>query len=271
MQEIYLRHLNKAAGFTLVELAIVMTIIGLLIGGILKGQELMENARVTATVAQVQAYNAAVTTFRDMYSAIPGDMPNAYQRIPGCNALCDPPVTGNAGDSRVGSPHWGDAAGNYHAQMTVAGITSTTGMETGLFWPHLLLANLISGVTDTTISSAPVLAWGESHPAAKIGGGFVAGTAAGSLPLPGSPAATGPGGLGLLLVNSIDGNVDDSPSVKPMSAGRAAQIDRRMDDGLPTKGSVQAYGAASCFGDDPDDPRYKESETGKDCGLFFQF
>ncbi|TAL35563.1 MAG: prepilin-type N-terminal cleavage/methylation domain-containing protein, partial [Alphaproteobacteria bacterium] len=43
-----MKRLNTQKGFTLVELAIVMTIIGLLIGGILKGQELMQNARITA-------------------------------------------------------------------------------------------------------------------------------------------------------------------------------------------------------------------------------
>jgi prepilin-type N-terminal cleavage/methylation domain-containing protein len=53
------------AGFTLVELAIVMIIIGLLIAGVLKGQELIANARVTSTVAQVKAIDAAISTFKD--------------------------------------------------------------------------------------------------------------------------------------------------------------------------------------------------------------
>ena len=49
------KHMRAQAGFTLVELAIVMIIIGLLIAGVLKGQALIGNAKVTAQVAQVKA------------------------------------------------------------------------------------------------------------------------------------------------------------------------------------------------------------------------
>ena len=76
---------RATSGFTLVELAIVMTIIGLLIAGILKGQQLIENARVAATVSQIRAYEAALTTFRDTYGALPGDILNANDKIPGCS------------------------------------------------------------------------------------------------------------------------------------------------------------------------------------------
>ena len=63
---------TSQAGFTLVELAIVMIIIGLLIAGVLKGQELIGNARVTATVAQIKGIDAATSTFKDTYSDLPG-------------------------------------------------------------------------------------------------------------------------------------------------------------------------------------------------------
>jgi prepilin-type N-terminal cleavage/methylation domain-containing protein len=95
-----MKRLNTQEGFTLVELAIVMTIIGLLIGGILKGQELMTNARVTAEVAQVKGISAAMTTFKDMFNATPGDMTGAGTRLVGCpGALgvnCNP-LVGNPG------------------------------------------------------------------------------------------------------------------------------------------------------------------------------
>lgn len=54
-------------GFTLVELAISLMIIGLLLGGILKGKELIENARVVQTIRQVQGYQTANTVFTSIY------------------------------------------------------------------------------------------------------------------------------------------------------------------------------------------------------------
>ncbi len=76
-----MKRLQQQKGFTLVELAIVLTIIGLLIGGILKGQQLITNARVTAQMAQVQGVEAATTTFNDTYQGLPGDLTTATTRV----------------------------------------------------------------------------------------------------------------------------------------------------------------------------------------------
>src|SRR5271163_852919 len=62
--------------FTLIELSIVLVIIGLIVGGVLVGQDLIKAAEIRATVAQVEKYNAAVNTFRTKYNGIPGDIVN---------------------------------------------------------------------------------------------------------------------------------------------------------------------------------------------------
>ncbi len=119
---------TKSQGFTLVELAIVLMIIGLLIGGILKGQELITNARITSSAAQFQTYDAAVITFQDSYGALPGDITNPSTRLPNCTAAnCN---TAGNGNGKIGVDNgWG--VGN---------------PEANAFWLHLASANLISGV-----------------------------------------------------------------------------------------------------------------------------
>lgn len=61
-------------GFTLVEIAIVLVIIGLLLGGVLKGQELIQNARIKATQSEVQQWGAAVASYQERHdNKLPGD------------------------------------------------------------------------------------------------------------------------------------------------------------------------------------------------------
>ena len=170
------KHMRAQAGFTLVELAIVMIIIGLLIAGVLKGQALIGNAKVTAQVAQVKSIDAATSTFKDMYAALPGDITNPTVRIPNCAGLpCS--FAGN-GDGSVGV-----AAANF-AGAPVG--------ETLAYFPQLSAADLMTGIN-------PVLAltWGGDFPQAKINGGLHVGTLAGGA----IPTA----GLGILAGNVMGG------------------------------------------------------------------
>ena len=275
-----MKKLQSQKGFTLVELAIVMTIIGLLIGGILKGQELMQNARVTATIAQVRSYEAATTTFRDTYAAIPGDMPNAQNRIPGCTVNCNPASgVGLAGNTFVGAPGWG--TGGFTAQVASATAAmnvppSAVGDETVLYWAHLLLADLIAGVSNAALNGS-VPSWGDTHPQARIGGGFIVGWGDGTIG-PGSTATAGTGPAGMLLA-LVQGPTTGGTAAmqvagqQPLTPARAAQIDRKMDDGRPTGGFVQAYGVtANCFttGSTSANAAYVESSTVNSCGLLFR-
>jgi prepilin-type N-terminal cleavage/methylation domain-containing protein len=70
-------------GFTLVELAIVMVIIGLLIGAVLKGQAMIEDARMKRVMNDINGISAAYFTYLDRYGSIPGDDANASGRWPG--------------------------------------------------------------------------------------------------------------------------------------------------------------------------------------------
>ena len=72
----------KRQGFTLIELSIVLVIIGLIIGGILGGQELIRQGEMRAVINQINMYNVAFNTFRNKYSALPGDMPDITNYFP---------------------------------------------------------------------------------------------------------------------------------------------------------------------------------------------
>ena len=71
---------NKQSGFTLIEIAIVLVIIGLLLGGVLKGQEMITNGKIKRSVNDFNGISAAYYSYLDRYAAFPGDDPNANAR-----------------------------------------------------------------------------------------------------------------------------------------------------------------------------------------------
>ena len=72
---------QKQNGFTLIEIAIVLVIIGLLLGGVLKGQELIQSARVRNLISQQDGIKAAYFGFLDRFRAVPGDYSQANPNI----------------------------------------------------------------------------------------------------------------------------------------------------------------------------------------------
>jgi len=75
--EVKLMQRTGKSGFTLVELAVVLIIIGIIVTGIVSGKELIRNSKLTAVVTSMQNYLIATNTFREQYDGLPGDIDNA--------------------------------------------------------------------------------------------------------------------------------------------------------------------------------------------------
>ena len=103
-----------------------------------------------------------------------------------------------------------------------------------------------------------------------FGGGFVVGNGDGT-EAPNSPQPANTGIAGTMLVLSSYPHIRPTATATgsmPMTSSQAAQIDRKLDDGAPATGFVQAYGTqSSCFMPNGLGFSYNESVSSKDCGL----
>ena len=73
---------RRQSGFTLVEIAIVLVIIGLLLGGVLKGREMITNAKIKRIENDFAGVSAAIFAYQDRYGVLPGNTPPAWLTDP---------------------------------------------------------------------------------------------------------------------------------------------------------------------------------------------
>jgi prepilin-type N-terminal cleavage/methylation domain-containing protein len=124
--------MKKQSGFTLVEIAIVLVIIGLLLGGVLKGQELITQAKIKNVANDFNGLSAAIYAYQDRYKGFPGDDNGAVARWT------------NTAD--------GNKDGSVGGEMSAA-CGAAAADESCLFWQHLRFSGLIAG--DTATRSQP--------------------------------------------------------------------------------------------------------------------
>jgi prepilin-type N-terminal cleavage/methylation domain-containing protein len=129
-------------GFTLVEIAIVLVIIGLLLGGILKGQEMITQARIKNVINDFNGITAAVNSYQDRYRALPGDDQTATARW-----TVQAPAHGDGNGIIAGLYNANDTSGTNGAPSAAA--------ESNLFWQHLRLAGFVPGPTAGLGSGTP--------------------------------------------------------------------------------------------------------------------
>jgi len=141
----------REGGFTLIEIAIVLVIIGLLLGGVMQGQQLIENSRVKNATNTFNGIAAAAFSYQDRYGRMPGDDGNT--------AALD--TRGGNWDTAVNTSI---AGGNTNGILNATAANAFTGVNTGtpaeegaLFFQHLRAAGFITGDPDIALGTAAIL------------------------------------------------------------------------------------------------------------------
>ena len=232
-------------GFSLVELSIVLVILGLLTGGILAGQNLIRASELRSVSAEFDRYIAATHTFRDKYFAIPGDMRNATN-FWGTAAVC-PGAASNPSTTTATCD--GDGDGRLQSE--------TTSTEFFRFWQHLANAGLIEGSYTGVVENNSHI---DSHaPGVNVPRGRIS-TSGWSVWWRGSYAGASDWfaaeyGNAMFFGGQIGpaGNVSEETWGSILTPEEAWNIDTKMDDGRPGRGSVLALNLDACTNSDGND------------------
>lgn len=239
-------------GFSLVELSIVLVVIGLIVGGITAGVSIVKGSKLKSVITDYQNFKTAMFNFKNQYDALPGDMLNAHSYFDdGADGVC-----GTAADCNGDGDH------------LIEWNSGPTANESFRAWQHLSLAGLVPGnFTGIGYGSGNQSDIGVNVPASKVAGG----------------------GYTLRYINMYSGllkkNFFEFGSFSTNSVTRkaivtardAANLDKKIDDGQPQKGSVhslkgQGISGTKCIsGTAAPDATYLLSETDVNCRIRFLY
>lgn len=222
---------NKSAGFTLVELSIVIIIIGFLIAGIAAGSSLIHQAKLNSVVTDMQSYQTAYNTFIQRYNGVPGDITNAESYFPAGGATACGATAGNCDGNGDG---------------LIDRSSSSAPNETQAAWKEMSLAGIISagvGVVPDTILSDTV---GSTVPASKITAAGYAMIGAGMRVGDGSAnpvfSPWGDSATNAIFVGKpTTGEVGLAASA--LKPEEAFNLDRKIDDGSVSSGVFAGAGS----------------------------
>ncbi len=201
---------RNQSGFTLIEIAIVLVIIGLLLGGVMKGQELINSAKVKNLASDFKNTSLYIYSYQDKFRTLPGDDPQASTHVN---------LATNAASAVGGVPTIGN--GRVDGKWDV--YTDLTS-EAVLFWQHVRLAGIATGITtvgDTT----------TAYPPRNTLGGLIGITNS----LVAENPITNLKGAYIICSGNIQGKF-------------AKQLDIMMDDGVTNTGSMQTQITAQAAG-----------------------
>lgn len=224
-------HHGQQSGFTLIELSIVLVIIGILVGSILVGADMIESSRQRTLLKDIESISTAVNTFKLKYGCLPGDCSIPDAQAAGLSNYCEPWTDVYPGDGYIdlGGNEGGDACEHtmfaYHLYSTQL-----------LSLPFDMTANALGGA----VSAPPGYIISKAYPRAWI--------------VPMSWMRLGIADGNWLAVQggiwndgeAMDGNTQHTTVLSPNVAHR---LDSKVDDGNPLKGTVQILGYAGSHND----------------------
>lgn len=248
--------MNNIKGFSLVELSIVLVILGLLVGGIMTGQNLIRAAELRSVPEEYKKWQIAIKLFQDKYFALPGDMQNAtafWNPATNCGATGGVALTG------------GTCNGNADGVMQQG--------ESFYAWHHLANAGLITGEFSGLTGPADngrdaVSGWNVPQAKLRSDAGWCLVYSGGGYEF----------NLNYQNVISIGSTADNNQfctdhNIFIFAPEEAWGLDTKLDDGMPAKGKVIAHETISCTdaGTDMDkmDAVYSLSDDRDLCNLIF--
>jgi len=202
---------KREAGFSLVELAIVLIIIGLIVGGVLKGQDLVTSARINSIQTQLNEVRVASSTFLNKYDSLPGD-------ITAANAVMVQAGLSSTGDNN------GRIGGTGVSRM------GSTATEPTWFWQHLRAAGLIGGVT----TQATGILGAADGLQSRVGGLY-------TINYETINSITSH----WIRLGTTTGAAPTDNSVAALSPNQLRSVDTKGDDGLPNTGKIGGAGTGT--------------------------
>lgn len=231
----------RNCGFTLIEVAMVLVIVGLLLGSVVTGQQLIRNAKVRNLIVQQDGAKTAFFAFQDRYRALPGDYRQASTNI-NCGAL---PCPNGDGNGRIEAPN----SGAMHEEI--------------LAWMHLSAAGFLNG--SYVMSSAAVTTPGPDNTPRNPFGTYM------------QLAFDGLWGKDSNRAGPVPRHSVKTGNQVPVEL--IAEVDRKVDDGMPYSGAFQfstysgvgtapAVGgsSSSCTTSDADNGIWNEPASQSNCG-----
>lgn len=230
------------AGFSLLEIAVVLIIIGLMAAGTLLGMNLMDGAKVKAVISEFTQMEEAVAIFEQKYNGLPGDLPSAGDLWPNCDAT--PANCNGNGNGKIEHAERYRAVQQLADAKLIKGTFPGTGgvnVQIGVNVPASRYENAGLALAYVDVTSEYVeSAWGSDSTGNVV----------------------------------FHGRPTDTTRAAVMPARHAQEIDLKMDDGSPGTGNIQgndntATGATQCYTAATPAAQYRIANEGTVCAIHY--